>query len=64
MTVKDYYIGLQGFFKWLVREEILDASPLAKVEKPRVCEEVKQPLTPREIEALQRAAPLHPTLPG
>ncbi len=55
VSIKDYYVGLQTFCKWLVQEEILASSPLEKVERPRVREEVKQPLSDEQVQALLRA---------
>jgi len=56
VSVKDYYVGLQSFFKWMVSEDILEASPMQKVERPRVREEIKQPLNTEQTQALLRAA--------
>jgi site-specific recombinase XerD len=61
-TVKDYWICLSTFFKWLVAEGCLDASPMASIAKPVVRFEEKQPLTPAQVKALLSAArrSLHP----
>lgn len=58
ISIKDYYICLQLFFDWMVKEEILDASPLGGIERPVVREEIKQPLAQEQTEALLRAAKL------
>lgn len=55
-TVKDYWICLSTFFKWLVSEGLLDTSPMAKIPKPVVRFEEKQPLTPEQVKALLSAA--------
>lgn len=56
ISIKDYYICLQLFFDWMVKEEISDASPLEGIERPVVREEIKQPLAQEQTEALLRAA--------
>jgi site-specific recombinase XerD len=56
VSVKDYYVGLQAFFKWLVAEEVVEVSPFHKIERPRVREEVKQPLEAGQVQALLLAA--------
>lgn len=61
-TVKDYWVTLSVFFKFLVAEERLAASPMAKIPKPVTRFEEKQPLTPAQVKALLAAAKrsLHP----
>ncbi|HEY0073597.1 MAG TPA: tyrosine-type recombinase/integrase [Abditibacteriaceae bacterium] len=56
VSIKDYYNALRIFFEWMVREEILDVSPMARIEPPLVREEAKQPLELEEIQALVQAA--------
>ncbi len=56
ITVKDYWVCLSTFFKWLVSEEILAVSPMAKIIKPAVRAEDKPPLAPVQIKALLNAA--------
>lgn len=56
ISVKDYHIGLQQFFKWAVKEGILSASPLDGMEPIRVREETKQPLSPDQVNLLVQAA--------
>jgi site-specific recombinase XerD len=55
-TVKDYWICLNSFFKWLVAEELLGSSPMEKIPKPAVRQEEKQPLSPAQVKALLNAA--------
>jgi len=61
-TVKDYWVCFSTFFKWLVAEEILPASPMTKIPKPVARFEEKQPLTPDQVKAVIDAArrSLHP----
>ena len=35
-TVKSYYVGLCVLFNWAVREELIEASPMATVKKPKL----------------------------
>jgi len=51
-TVKDYWICLNSFFKWLVAEGSLPVSPMEKIPKPTVRFEEKQPLSVDQIKAL------------
>ncbi|HEX8237720.1 MAG TPA: tyrosine-type recombinase/integrase [Abditibacteriaceae bacterium] len=55
-TVKDYWVCLSTFFKWLVTEGILPSSPMAAIPKPAVRAEEKQPLTPDQVKGLLKAA--------
>jgi site-specific recombinase XerD len=55
-TVRDYWVCFSTFFKWLVAEDVLTASPLEKIPKPVVRSEEKQPLTVAEVKALLAAA--------
>lgn len=56
ITIKDYYTSLKLFFDWLVAEEVIDVNPMAKIDRPRVRQETKQPLTNEQVEALLLAA--------
>ena len=38
-TVNNRYRGCQAFFRWCVDEEIIDASPMAKMKPPKVPEQ-------------------------
>ncbi len=61
-TVRDYWICLNTFFKWLAAEGAVEASPMVPIPKPAVRLEEKQPLTREQAKALLRAArsSLHP----
>jgi site-specific recombinase XerD len=54
-TVKDYWVCLNTFCKWLVNEDLTESSPMGAVPKPVVRTEEKQPLTPAQVKALLRA---------
>jgi site-specific recombinase XerD len=56
VSIKDYHNCLRIFFEWMVREEIIEHSPMERIEAPHVREEVKQPLTNEQTQALLRAA--------
>jgi site-specific recombinase XerD len=56
ISVKDYYNCLRIFFEWMIREEIIDVSPMARIERIMVREEIKQPLSPEQVAALLQAA--------
>ena len=51
-TAQHSYVALRALCRFLVNEEILVASPMAKVEKVRVARKVIQTFTPAQIEAL------------
>lgn len=55
-TLKSYYSTLRTFFLWLVAEEIIDASPLARVPVPIDRPDQIQPLTQEQARDLLRAA--------
>jgi site-specific recombinase XerD len=56
VSIKDYHDCLRLFFEWMVAEEIVAASPLQRIERPLVREEIKQPLSREQTQALLRAA--------
>jgi integrase/recombinase XerD len=55
-TVKDYWVCISTFCKWLVSEGYADSSPMAGIPKPIVRTEEKQPLTQAQVKALLGAA--------
>jgi site-specific recombinase XerD len=56
ITVKDYYVNLKCFFNWLMAEAVIEASPMARVPKPRVQTEQVEPFSQQQINALLKAA--------
>ncbi len=58
VSIKDYYNCLRTFFEWAVAENILSESPLERVIRPQAREEIKQPLSTEQSQALLRAAKL------
>jgi len=58
VSIKDYYACLRSFFGWMESEEIVALSPMARISRPPVRDEVKQPLSETQVEALLRAARL------
>lgn len=55
-TLKSYYSTLRTFFLWLVAEEVIAASPLARVPVPIDRPDQIQPLTQEQARDLLRAA--------
>jgi len=51
-SVNDYYKAINRFFNWMVDEDILSSSPMAKIRAPKVPEKVIQPFKPEHIERL------------
>lgn len=62
ITHKDYWVNFKCFFNWLVEESLIEASPMARLSKPRVPQENVEPFTPAQITAILEAArrSLHP----
>lgn len=56
VSVKDYYNRLRTFFRWLVTEGVLTASPLDIIRAPVAREDDIIPFTPAQVAALQAAA--------
>ncbi len=54
-TVHHRYVGLRAFFKWMTREELLEANPIAKVRAPRFQEPVIEPLSPEHLAVIIEA---------
>jgi integrase/recombinase XerD len=56
-TIQYYYIYLQGFFHWLEGEEIIESSPLVRLEKPKNPNDGHiQPFSRDDVTALIQAA--------
>ena len=55
-TIKSYFGHLKTFFAWLVSEEFLPASPMARLSPPNARAHQIQPFTDDQIEALLAAA--------
>lgn len=56
ISIKDYHTCIGTLFKCMVAEEILESSPMQRIERPIVREEIKQPLSTEQTHALLRAA--------
>lgn len=54
-TVNSYYAHIGAFFSWLVQEELIDASPILRVPRPRPSHDKIQPFSQDQVEALLRA---------
>jgi len=48
-SVKDYYGCIARFFNWLVEEEIIEESPMARMRPPRVPKQLIKPFKPQDI---------------
>jgi integrase/recombinase XerC/integrase/recombinase XerD len=56
-TTRYYYIYLQGLFKWLVKEDVIQASPMERIDKPQEARRDQiVPFTPDQVTALILAA--------
>lgn len=51
-TVRDYYICLRSFFKWLMEAGITRNTPFDSIPKPRFHESTRDPLTQHQVEKL------------
>jgi len=51
-SVVDYFKSVKRFFNWLVEEERLDTSPMAKMKTPKSEQKVILPFSPEEIRDL------------
>ena len=51
-SVADYYRVIKRFFNWMVEEEILEYSPMAKIKSPRVPETLIKPFTEQHIKSI------------
>lgn len=56
ISIKDYAIVLRLFFDWLVKDEFIEASPMAKIPIPSAQWEQVRPFTGQQILDLVKAA--------
>lgn len=54
-TANNRYRGLQRYFKWLLEEGEIKASPMAKMKPPRIPEQPPQVLDPGDLQKLLKA---------
>lgn len=52
ISVSDYYKVIKRFFNWLVGEDILSSSPMARIRPPKVPQKLVVPFKPEHIETL------------
>ena len=53
-TVHQYYRSISTFFRWCIREEIIDKNPMQNVRPPVIPKLIKRPFSPRDIEEYQK----------
>ncbi|HEY5495375.1 MAG TPA: phage integrase N-terminal SAM-like domain-containing protein [Candidatus Limnocylindrales bacterium] len=63
-TARNRYAGLQAFFRWAIGEELIDASPMARMRPPKVPEQAPAILREPELKALLRIVDADRTLAG
>jgi len=51
-SVSGYYKSVNRFFSWMVEEKILERSPMATIQPPRVPQKVIMPFSPEHIKCL------------
>jgi site-specific recombinase XerD len=56
VSVQSYYRVIRTFCNWLVEEEYIEASPMAKIKPPIARPDQVEPLTPQQIAQLVRGA--------
>jgi site-specific recombinase XerD len=52
VSVLGYFTNLRVWFNWLVNNDYLDKSPMAKMQKPKVTVEIVEPLRIKDIEKM------------
>ena len=52
VSVLGYFTNLRVWFNWLVDNDYLDKSPMAKMQKPKVTVEIVEPLRIKDIEKM------------
>jgi len=52
VSVSDYYKCVKRFFNWLVGEDVLESSPMAKIRPPKVEHKVIMPFRPEQLKTL------------
>ena len=55
ISIHGYFRILKAFFNFLVNEEFIDVSPMAKIKSPPAKTEIKQPVSEEHIYKLLRA---------
>ncbi len=55
-TIKYYFVYLDGLFRWAVKEEQLQRSPMERLKAPTVPAVNVQPFTGEQLKVLQKAA--------
>ena len=63
-TARNRYAGLQTFFRWAIEEELIDASPMARMRPPKVPEQAPAILREPELKALLRIVDADRTFAG
>jgi site-specific recombinase XerD len=63
-TAHNRYAGLQAFFRWAIEEELIDASPMARMRPPKVPEQPPAVLREPELRALLRIVDADRTFAG
>ena len=63
-TAHNRYAGLQAFFRWAIEEELIDASPMARMRPPKVPEQAPGILREPELRALLRVVDADRTVAG
>jgi len=53
--VHGFYRAAKAFFSWLTQEETIEQNPMARVRAPRVPEELLEPVTLKQVQALLSA---------
>jgi site-specific recombinase XerD len=61
ITARTYHRCLATFFKWMVEEEILRASPMEKIKAPTVRSTLKEPLSEEQCEQCSKLPAPQPT---
>jgi integrase/recombinase XerD len=55
LTASHSFITLRALFRFLVREEVIEANPMDRVERPRVARKVVETFSTEQVEALLAA---------
>lgn len=63
-TAHNRYAGLQAFFRWAVEEELIEASPMARMRPPKVPEQPPAILREPELQALLHVVDTDRTFAG
>lgn len=63
-TAHNRYAGLQAFFRWAVEEELIEASPMARMRPPKVPEQPPAILREPELRALLHVVDADRTFAG